>query len=287
MLIPFLRDDPTRLLRALDGANDVELIVLDDGTNDDVLATRVAEAVLAVSTPARFVRRLRNEGRAGSRNRLSRHARGTHLLFLDSDMLPDHRAYLDVWLRLIASRAPAIAFGGLSTDPVPEPRRDQAVARALAQVSDCRIAMYRSKLPEKHVFTSNLLVRRDVFAAEPFDESFKGWGWEDVEWAMRVGRRHPILHVDNPAVHLGLDTPEVIARKYEQSAENFGRMLAAHHDAVRRYDIYRVAWLLKWLPVRALWRPWVKACALAEPLPVKLRTFAMRLYRAALYAEAL
>lgn len=287
VLIPFLKDDPTRLVRALDGADEAELIVLDDGTNDDMLAARVAEAALAVSTPARFVRRLRNEGRAASRNRLARHARGKHLLFLDSDMLPDHRDYLDVWLRVIASRDPAIAFGGVSTDGPGRPRAEHALARALAQVADCRTSMQRGRLPEKHVVTSNLLVRRDVFEAEPFDESFRGWGWEDVEWTLRAGRRHPILHVDNSATHLGLDAPVDVARKYEQSTANFARVLAAHRDVVHRSEVYRFAWLMKWLPGRRRWRPWVKAAALAEPLPLKLRAAAMQAYRAALYAEAL
>jgi hypothetical protein len=44
--------------------------------------------------------------------------------------------------------------------------------------------------------------------------------------------------------------------------------------------------MLKRLPLRGLWRPLIKATALADALPVRLRAFAMRLYRAALYAEA-
>ena len=129
-------------------------------------------------------------------------------------------------------------------------------------------------------------MRRDVFAAEAFDEGFAGWGWEDVEWGMRVARRWPIRHIDNTATHLGLDPAPVIAAKYEQSAANFARVVAAHREVVSAYPSYRAAKLLKRAPLRRLWRPLIKAYALAELAPVRSRAFAMRLYRAALYAEA-
>jgi len=34
-----------------------------------------------------------------------------------------------------------------------------------------------------------------VLAAEPFDTGFKGWGWEDVEWALRAAKRWPIRRI--------------------------------------------------------------------------------------------
>jgi len=286
VLIPFMRDDPTALLRALDGPDGAaEIVVLDDGTGDDALAARVAETVGALRRPTRFIRLIANEGRSKGRNRLAGAARGGRLLFLDSDMLPDSPAFLERWLGLIAARDPAVAFGGFSLIQAP-PRREHALHRAMALKSDCLPAAERALAPEKHVFTSNLLVRRDVFDTEAFDEGFAGWGWEDVEWAMRVARRHEIVHVDNTATHLGLDTARDQARKYEQSAANFARVVAAHAEVVSRYPSYRAARALKRVPARQVWRPALKAIALADAAPVGARAFAMRLYRAALYAEA-
>ncbi len=103
---------------------------------------------------------------------------------------------------------------------------------------------------------------------------------------MRVARRWPILHLDNSATHLGLDTAPAIAAKYEQSAVNFARVVAAHREVVQAYPSYKAARLLKRAPLRGLWRPLLKAYALIEGAPLKSRAFAMRLYRAALYAEA-
>ena len=286
VLIPFMRDDPVGLLAALDReALPVEIIVLDDGSGDAALATRVGEAVDAMRLPARFVRLAANEGRSKGRNRLARHARADRFLFIDADMLPDSDHFLADWLALIEARDPAAAFGGFSLDQTPH-TRENALHRAMALRSDCVSAADRARDPAKHVFTANLLVRRDVFDSVTFDERFTGWGWEDVEWAIRVADLWPIVHADIPASHLGLDPAPVMARKYEQSAANFARVVADHRAVVETYPSYRVARVLRRLPLRGLWRPVIKAVALADALPVQLRAFALRLYRAALYAEA-
>jgi glycosyltransferase involved in cell wall biosynthesis len=290
VLIPFLREDPSRLLAALDReaaslAGAVELVVLDDGSADAALAEAVTRTVAGLALPARFVRLASNVGRSRGRNRLATHARGEWFLFLDSDMMPDAPGFLAAYIELIECEAPAVAFGGFSVLQAPA-NRAHALHRRMALKSDCAPAALRRSAPEKHVFTSNLLVRREVFETEAFDEGFAGWGWEDVEWAMRVARRHPISHVDNTATHLGLDTACAIAAEYEQSAANFARVVQRHRRVVERYPSYRVARMLKRIPGRAAWRPALKLFALTEAAPLGARAFAMRLYRAALYAEA-
>ncbi len=286
VLVPFKGDDPCRLIAALAAPDgQAELVLLDDGSLDKALTERVKAALDASPLPARLVRLSRNEGRSKGRNRLARHARAGRFLFLDSDMLPDEADFLDGWLELVAAADPPVAFGGFSLHQA-ELKPEHALHRAMALHSDCLPASRRRLTPEKCVFTSNLLVRRDVFEAEPFDEGFAGWGWEDVEWAMRVARRWPILHIDNTATHLGLEPSGVIARKYEESAANFARVVAAHREVVSAYPSYRAAQILRRAPLRQVWRPWLKRYALAQSAPVASRAFARRLYRAALYAEA-
>lgn len=291
ILVPFLRDDPSELMTRLDQeaaavAGQAELIVLDDGTGDAGLSARLAALVDRLVLPARLITLAANEGRSRGRNRLAQAARGDAFLFLDSDMKPDHADFLAAWVALAAGVRPAVAFGGFSLLQAPhEPRF--AVHRRMAARSDCIPAAQRARQPEKYVFTSNLLVRRDVFDAETFDAGFTGWGWEDVEWAMRVSRRFEVVHLDNPATHMGLDTVEALAAKYEQSAPNFARVAGRHPDFVSAYPSYRVARALKAVPGLATVRPLFKGIARAAFLPTALRSFSLRLYRAALYAEAI
>lgn len=289
VLVPFLRDDPLPLLAALDeeagrleGA--VEIVLLDDGSADDALAERVDAGVAALRLPTRSVRLAANEGRARGRNRLAGHARGGAFLFLDADMRPDDRRFLQAWLDVVAAEDPAVAFGGFSLKQAPTDAAF-AVHRAMAEKSECVPWYERARTPEKFVYTSNLLVRRDAFRAEAFDRDFAGWGWEDVEWGMRVARRFTLRHVDIPATHLGLDTVESLAAKYEQSVGNFARVVRRHPEIVRGYPSYRAAQLLKKAPALPAWRPLLKHAALTRLLPTAARAFSLRLYRAALYAE--
>lgn len=290
VLIPFLRDDPTDLINQLaleatqlNGA--VEVILLDDGTQDAALTGRLMHQISHCPLlPVCLISLSANEGRSIGRNRLATQARGGFLLFLDSDMKPDRPSFLRAWLDLVEAGQTQIAFGGFTLLQAPDAPRF-AVHRAMASKSDCLEPEVRQLHPEKYVFTSNLLINRDILSEENFDPAFSGWGWEDVEWAMRVSRRYRVDHVDIPATHMGLDTASALATKYEQSVPNFARVLAKHPDFVTAYPSYRIARLIRRLPGRRLLRSLLRGIIKAEPLPAKLRGFCLRLYRAALYAE--
>ncbi len=289
VLMPFLRDDPTALLGLLDReaaplAGAVEIVVLDDGTIDPALTDRLRSQIAALALPIRLITLFANEGRSKGRNRLAQTARGDFLLFLDSDMRPDDDRFLQTWAALARDERPAVVFGGFSLRQAPTESRF-AVHRAMATRSECLDAATRSLAPEKYVYTSNLLVRRDVFDQEAFDPAFTGWGWEDVEWAMRVSRRHPIRHIDNPATHMGLDTVQILAGKYEQSAANFARVVERHPDIVTAYPSFQAARTLKRVPGLSIVRRALLTAIVRPVLPTRMRAFALRLYRASLYAD--
>lgn len=291
VLTPFFRDDPAPLLALLEreaGAlgGKVEIITLDDGGGDAALTARIAARVAGLALPARLVALSGNEGRARGRNRLASHARADHFLFLDSDMAPDAPDFLARYLAMVERERPPVVFGGFSLKQVKAARKF-ALHIAFAMRGECAPAALRAQHPEKYVFTSNLLVRRDVFEAEAFDEGFTGWGWEDVEWGMRVARRYGVAHVDNAATHLGLDTADVLAGKYEQSAQNFARVVARHPEIVSTYPSYRLARVLKRVPAIKRLRGLLKWTAIHPVAPLTTRVLALKAYRAALYAEVL
>lgn len=285
VLVPFYRESPLDLLRALTthAPHRVEIILIDDGSDMPQITAEVSAFIDASPLACELITLTHNEGRARGRNRLTQAARGRYFLFLDADMLPDDAAFLDGWLAATDDK-PAVIFGGFSLLQAPK-TAEFAVHRLMAAKGDCLDAATRAQQPEKYVFTSNLLVRRDVFEAEDFDPDFTGWGWEDTEWGMRVAARFGIGHIDNTATHMGLDRAETLARKYEQSVANFARVIARHPDVVARYPSYRVAKLLKRLPGLPLLRRALKATALSTVAPLRLRALSLRLYRAALYAE--
>ncbi|MFT4091904.1 MAG: glycosyltransferase family 2 protein [Asticcacaulis sp.] len=285
VLIPFYKESPLPLFRALtsEATSEIEVILLDDGSQMPELTAEVESAVASAPMAARLITLPANEGRARGRNRLTTAARGAYFLCLDADMLPDSPAFLHNWLEATRNN-PAVVFGGFSLLQAPDDKRFD-VHRLMATKSDCLDAATRALQPEKYVFTSNLLIRADVFGTQDFDADFTGWGWEDVEWAMRVASDFGVHHIDNTATHMGLDTAETLARKYEQSVPNFARVVKKHPEVVSQYPSYKIAKLIRKLPLRHILRQGAKTAGLNTALPVKSRAFALRLYRAALYAE--
>jgi Glycosyl transferase family 2 len=286
---PFFRDDPTPLIAALAveaGNLPVELIAVDDGTGDGGLSGRVRAAIEAFRAPAQLVTFTRNQGRSAARNRLIAGARAGYVLFLDSDMLPDRPDFLSAWLAHVQAHQPSVTYGGYTTLHAPD-GPEVALARALAQSGDCASAQERSARGAAAVATSNLMVRADVLGRVPFDGGFRGWGWEDVDWALRAAAAgYIVTHADIPATHLGLDSDAVLLDKYAKAGPNFALMLA-NHPELEALPAAKAARLLSRVPGQGLGRGIWRALACAPFVPIKARILASRLWRASWAASAL
>ena len=175
VLIPFYRESPVALLRGLSirDPHSVEVVLLDDGSATPAITAEIEAYMATCPMAIELITLIDNEGRARGRNRLTSAARGEYFLFLDADMLPDSPAFLDRWLYQVETSLPAVVFGGFSLHQAPADKAF-AIHKLMAGHSDCLDAETRRKHPEKYVFTSNLLVRRDVFEAEGFDSGFIG-----------------------------------------------------------------------------------------------------------------
>jgi glycosyltransferase involved in cell wall biosynthesis len=289
VLTPFHRHDPSALLARLANAPDgVEFILIDDGSASAELLAGVIGAAERVGAPVRVIVWGRNRGRAAARNRLIEEARGAHVLFLDADMIPDSSRFLSIWLGVLSTQRPLVAFGGLSTKHV-KSNSDTALHLNVFARSDCAPARIRALKPAQSTASANLAVRRDFLAAHPFDARFTGWGFEDTDWAISAAKRVRILHVDNPATHAGLDDVATLMRKNAEAGPNFARLAQKHPDTVRRFAAYRAAIALKAAPARSALRRLAAFLAADDAglTPMPVRRAAFKLHRATYFAENL
>lgn len=289
ILIPTYKDMPARLVKGLmdcTRSHEVALIIYDDGSNDTALFNAGSTFVSAWQGPARFISCSENYGRAHARNRLVAHAQSDWILFLDADMLPDDNQFINTYLKMIDSLPnPSLVAGGFSLKQI-TPNVSQSLHAAQSLKSECISAMERAKEPGLYVFTSNILVHKTVLEQVDFDDGFSGWGWEDVDWGLRVSKVFPIIHIENTATHLGLDDTDTLIHKFGSSGANFARLVKRHPIATGSMNLVKAAQKLARLPGRTLIRDFSKSLA-RSPLPISVRLKALKLYRAAAYAEVL
>ena len=296
IVTPVYKNNPSALLLSLrhelqdwakpDLADEIEFIIVDDGSKDETLTTQIIDTLKGYPICATLYSFKENGGRSSARNHLIEKARGQYLLFLDSDMLPDDANFIAQWLNFAHNNAPDIAYGGYTIKQAPI-TKETALARALAGKSDCNGASERNQRGALAVATSNLLVRHDIMEKVPFDCGFSGWGWEDTDWALRAQEaQYNVTHVDITATHLGLDIDKVLLDKLKKAGPNF-KYILQNHPQVQSLATAKTARALSKLPFLTLFAFISEKIALCTNMPVKMRSFAARLWRALWAAKSL
>lgn len=288
VLIPSYRDDATPLLERLmeeTGVTlNVEIMIYDDGTADpDINAKLAAMCKNATNAISLFFAAV-NKGRSYARNHLVKKARADWVLFLDADMRPETDNFLKTYLTEIEKDEADIIFGGF-TVPGEKQSNDTELHRAFSQTSDCLDAAERTAKGPQYVASSNLCVRKTVLQDEPFDTGFSGWGWEDSEWAARVAKTFKLKHLDNPALHLGLESTETLLSRFKSSGPNYIRFTKAHPELAKSLTLYKMSQRLMALPGQTMMRPFLAFMVRRSFTPTKLRLIALKLWRASWYAQ--
>lgn len=265
VLIPVLDYDCEQLVVDIGRKGNEEGIPTEILLGDDHSVRPDTHAMLARLSQIEGVRVLYTDkhlGRALNRNRLAGEARGEWLLFVDCDaQVPPAfslRAYLE------ASRQADVVCGGLrhpETNPCPE--------ATLRYKYECeadrrRPARFRNGHPWGQLSTFSLLIRRSVFLDIRFDEQCVHYGYEDTLFGAELHRRGiPVLHIDDPLLHMGLEPNPVFLAKTETSLRTLHSLqdklhghsrLLATVERLRRMHLTRparLAWQFLRKPLRA------------------------------------
>ena len=192
VVIPTYRR-PDVLFRVLDALGrqesppEFEVIVVDDGSGDST-----AERLRAYRAPYPFCPFFQeNAGPARARNRGVSEARGSHVLFLGDDTVPDP-PLLNVHAESHAERRhDPVAVLGYTTWP-----GERRVSPFLHHINEYGLQFGYGLIedpdavPFNFFYTSNVsLPRRLLEEAGPFDTTFPHAAWEDIELAYRLSKK--------------------------------------------------------------------------------------------------
>ena len=221
MLIPVFRWDVRPLVQALveqgrQAGKPFEVICLDDASGAPY--TELNQSI-AIWPEVQYEVLPANIGRAAIRNRLAERASFPWLLFMDCDSMPPEFNFVARYLAELPGDS--VLCGGRLYQPT-EP--EDAAYRLHWRVGTAREvwdAQTRSKTPYDRFMTNNFLCPASLLPRLPFDERITQYGHEDTLWGQQLkANQIPILHIDNPLYHVGLETAPVFLQKTEAAIEN-------------------------------------------------------------------
>ncbi|MEE8586577.1 MAG: glycosyltransferase [Acidobacteriota bacterium] len=173
-----VRNGEKTLLRCLNALRnqtlspqDLEIVVVDDGSVDGTAAMASGRGIRLISQPAL--------GASAARNRGVAHARSEVILFTDADCLPDP-SWAERLSRPLLKRTAAGAVGRCYSN------QDHWVAALIEEELQERYAKMGHSRQIDFLNTGNCGFRREILGKNPFDEGFR---WlEDVELSFRLAQ---------------------------------------------------------------------------------------------------
>lgn len=158
-----------------------------------------------------FFQMEKNIGRSRIRNFLASKAKYKYLLFLDCDAKISNDKFLK---RYFSKVKPGICCsGGIALYPYTIGKE-----YALNLMYNKKV---ESKYTKKRIFTTfNFVIDKQLFNKVKFDESINNYGHEDTIFATKIKELSKITFIQNPIIHLGLNTNKEYIRKVEMACRN-------------------------------------------------------------------
>ncbi len=238
ILIPIYNVDVTNLVNNLleqihaqdlphSSDHPYELIMLDDASPDDNI--RRKNASLSENQEVTYLQNQTNRGRSATRNLLVQHAQNDLLIMMDCDASVASPTYLKQYTDFLQAHPTLptrfVVSGGLVYRG-DKPEYARRLRWKYGQKRECRLAKERNQAPYKSFTPFNILISRSTFEHNGFDESFDSYGYEDTFWGYQLQQQQiPVIHIDNPLFHDGLDTNEQFLQKTRTAIANLARLM--------------------------------------------------------------
>ncbi|MEL7020481.1 MAG: glycosyltransferase [Bacteroidota bacterium] len=257
ILIPTYNFSIVALVRALheqgeqNGDDFFEIIVLDDGSTAQ---TKQHNRVIASLPQVEYEELPRNLGRSAIRNALAQRAKGTYLLFMDCDAAVVDKQYLARYIAILHPQQ--LLYGGRIYTAMPPSEAAFYFHWRYGSIREQTTATHRRQRPYHSFMTNNFLIPKAIFERlGGFDERLKKYGHEDTVFGLALQQqRIPIVHLDNPLVHIGLESTDTFLRKTRQGIENLQFLATAYPELdtrllriFRKVRYYRLTPLLGFL----------------------------------------
>jgi len=191
-----------------------EIICLDDQSDNDY---QIENLIISTLPNCIYNVNQTNVGRTRTRQQLAEQAKYDWLLFLDADVIPVTSAFIQHYIDAIQPNT--VIFGGYqyekeSTDAT------KILRYRYGKEREEKYASERNKNPYTYVFSGNMLVPKSIFLNFNYQANEKNYGMDIYFGYQLYQQQISVLHLDNPILHLGLETNEVYFQKALQGVES-------------------------------------------------------------------
>ncbi|MEO5682058.1 MAG: glycosyltransferase [Chitinophagaceae bacterium] len=194
----------------------VELVVMDD-CSTDTAAKNANRMAITGFADTQYIELSSNAGRNLIRHKLAAAAKYSTLIFIDADSsFPDEQ-----WLQryLDAYTGKTVVMGGRSYRKVPA--GSASLHWKYGSVREQQPAAMRNQYPWRSFLACNFMVSKEQLSQLIVDPHLQGYCHEDTFMGLQFQQLAiPVIHIDNPVYHDGIDEDSIFIAKQEEALEN-------------------------------------------------------------------
>lgn len=224
VLIPIYNFDVTNFVHDLTSqckAAEInhEIICVDDGSDTEFKKKNQSISTLDCVT---YTELPGNIGRSAIRNLLAEKATFNHLLFVDCDSKTLNANYISNYLKNINN---PVVYGGRCYDNKPS-HPSQILRWHYGVKRESHSAEIRKSKPYLSFMANNFLIHKDIYLKVKMDEKITQYGHEDTLFGQQLQQLNiSITHIDNPLVHIGLESNSEFLKKTINGVENLAQLI--------------------------------------------------------------
>jgi hypothetical protein len=221
ILIPVYNQDVRRLAYSL--ANqctklniNYQILCFDDGSD---IKFKQKNGELAFKMNINYTELPENLGRSKIRNWLGKSAYFEYLLFLDGDSGIRDKHFIKKYIENLPFNG--LIYGGRMYQKKKPAKTNKILHWKYGMSREAMKAKKRRRDPYLNFQSNNFIVPATIFEKIPFKENVEGYGYEDLQYADVLKKAGvPILHIDNPVYHEGLEVNSKFIQKTKKSIDN-------------------------------------------------------------------
>jgi glycosyltransferase involved in cell wall biosynthesis len=193
-----------------------EILVQDDASKSEL---NVENEKINLLSNCHFFYNQTNLGRGRNINSIAGKSLYDWILILDCDTFPAKNNFIFTYITKIKNSTSKLFFGGISYDSK-KPNDEELLRWIYGRQRESKSVVERSKNPNL-TLTSNLLVAKSIFIENPFNFNIKAYGYEDLVFLSSLEKKDYIVkHIDNPTLHLNLETSLIFLNKTKIALQN-------------------------------------------------------------------